>query len=549
VSFVGVGSDASNWNDVAIAEIGCPAAVEKDVDFEMAVDLQAETGAGQGFAGRLTAVKTRLEGDAATGWQKIDERMVDLSHKRARVNFKTSCAAEGIRRYRVSVESVQGELSALNNVRVFPVDIRKKAIHVLYFTRELGMDYKMLRSEIGRDPGIAFTSLYRTFGERFTVQGERMPGDEDLDAGFPASEKTLELYDCIIIGSFPASEWNAAQMKALVAYVENGGSVVFLGGEFSFGRGGYADTPLAPLFPWQIASVEPDMSRGSFPANVAAAASSHPIVAGVDSLLAEEGESSLESVNSPGPLRLAATALLEARMGNKSMPVMALQPFGKGKVLGIGSNSLWKWARKSKALGAAYGRLMRQTIRNLTGEAEGGRILAVTWDRDHYRPGEEARAEIRVAGERNGEALQLSASVTSDGETTALNVEPQQGVGGNVVRFSFKNRGEYVFKLAAYQKNAPIESYEKTLRVAPLLDEGTKLDLDEAFLGRLAERMGGSYIRAGEVERLAAQLKTGLLDRRSFLETSVVHSGPWYFLAILLLFVVEWILRRRFHLV
>ena len=82
-------------------------------------------------------------------------------------------------------------MSVLNNERRVVVDVQKKAVHALFFTRELGMDFKMLRSEIGRDPGIAFTALFRTLSERFTVQGDRLTGDEPLEAGFPTDLKTL----------------------------------------------------------------------------------------------------------------------------------------------------------------------------------------------------------------------------------------------------------------------------------------------------------------------------------------------------------------------
>ena len=42
--------------------------------------------------------------------------------------------------------------------------------------------------------------------------------------------------------------------------MNNGGALIVLGGDSSFGLGGYADSKLAPLMPWQIRADEPLLS-------------------------------------------------------------------------------------------------------------------------------------------------------------------------------------------------------------------------------------------------------------------------------------------------
>jgi hypothetical protein len=60
-----------------------------------------------------------------------------------------------------AVAPVSGEMTYMNNTRTFAVDVQKKSLHVLYFTRELGMDFKMLRSELARLPRLHFFSPWR----------------------------------------------------------------------------------------------------------------------------------------------------------------------------------------------------------------------------------------------------------------------------------------------------------------------------------------------------------------------------------------------------
>src|SRR5439155_7549704 len=137
---------------------------------------------------------------------------------------------------------------------------------------------------------------------------------------------------CVILGSFPATEWNDAQFRALLKYVEEGAAVIFLGGEKSFGRGGYAATPLAGLFPWPISETEPALSSGVFPVNVPATAAGSPVVANVRELLEHAG-ATVESLNGIGSAKPGAMVLLNANAGARNAALAAVQPFGKGKAL------------------------------------------------------------------------------------------------------------------------------------------------------------------------------------------------------------------------
>ena len=128
-----------------------------------------------------------LEHAVGGGWEKVSETNVDLPELSARARLSARSSQEGAQRYRVTVQPAAGELSTLNNSRTVTVNVEKKALHLLYFTRELGQEFKLLRNELGRDPGLSFSALCRSAGERFTLQGDRAPGDDALAAGFPAT--------------------------------------------------------------------------------------------------------------------------------------------------------------------------------------------------------------------------------------------------------------------------------------------------------------------------------------------------------------------------
>ena len=56
-------------------------------------------------------------------------------------------------------------------------------------------------------------------------------------------------YDAILLNNVPSERITPAAQTALVAYVNRGGSFAMVGGDSSFGLGGYADSPLAAIMP------------------------------------------------------------------------------------------------------------------------------------------------------------------------------------------------------------------------------------------------------------------------------------------------------------
>lgn len=68
--------------------------------------------------------------------------------------------------------------------------------------------------------------------------------------GFPASLSELQNYEAVVISNVPAAMLTQQQMELIRSYVqESGGGFMMLGGEQSFGLGGYYKTPLEEILP------------------------------------------------------------------------------------------------------------------------------------------------------------------------------------------------------------------------------------------------------------------------------------------------------------
>jgi uncharacterized membrane protein len=512
LAIVGVGASPDSWNDIGIGTVTAPASVEEKSRFDLEADLYARPGTHE----NLGALKVSLDEGTDNNWTEVQS---------------------------------QTELTYANNSRIVNVQVQRRALHVLYFTQELGVDYKYLRTELGADPGVVFTAMYRVLQDQFTVQGDRT-GYQDLAQGFPTRDDVLKRYDCVVLGSFAANQFTDAQAQTLARYVENGGALILLGGESSFGRGGYAESKLAPLMPWAISDNEPDLATGSFPVAVSASAVAVELTSGLREDLGASGGASLDSLNQPGGLRPGAIALLDATISDRTEPVVAWQRYGKGQVLGIATNTMWKWAAAGSETRALYGRFWRQAVRGLTKKLEGGSLLGIHWDQDQYRPGEQAVLEVRLRAADDAGTIRLVASLSGPGGDRDVNLSPVMGQADlYTAKIPLPQRGDYTFHLSAYAGASLAESYERVLPVEPLLEEGASPELKEAYLREIAARANGVYTGEKDLEPVRAFLRGQIVSQQSSVAAPLVNFWNIFPVAVILILAGEWLLRRRLNLV
>ena len=251
IFILGIGTDPSTWDDLEIRNTDIPEEVELDTPFKVTADIVVHS-ASKGFARKAAEVEVQIAKRVGGKYQELSAETVNPGKNNGRVEFEIPAEeTEGVYHYRLSVKAVDGEMTALNNVRDFEVDIREKSINVLLYGNMLDWNFAMLKREFADDATIKLTSVYRKNAEVFLIDGTRQDGDEVFSSGFPDDEKVLNLYTCIVLGSFPSELLGSGALEGLRKYVEAGGNLVMLGGPQSFDKGGYYNTAIAPLIPWK----------------------------------------------------------------------------------------------------------------------------------------------------------------------------------------------------------------------------------------------------------------------------------------------------------
>ncbi len=554
IYIIGIGTDPSSWDDLEIVNAVIPEEVELKTPFKVSAEIVVHVASGD-FGAKAESVDVQIEKRIDGVYQQLASVKVDPRKNNGRADFDLPGeATAGLYQYRLSVPGIDGEITELNNAREFSVQVREKSINVLLYGNMFDWNFALLRRQFAEDETIKLTTVYRKNADVVRIDGNRQEGDQVFARGFPKDEEVLGLYTIIIFGSFPANLIPSASHTALKKYVEDGGNLVLLGGPKSFDKGGYYSSAIAPLLPWKASRSEQGISAGLFPVMVPPEGADHGVSAATAALLKGVASPVFYSVNKVGERRSGALGLMNASVGSQVVPIVALQPYGKGQVLGVASDTIWRWGRMDGDIASACHQFWRDTIRYLSGEIEGGRFLAVKWDRKRYRSSEEAVAEIGVVGRYAEGAVHLTGTVEHAETSVSLPIVLKEGSDFQT-RVFFPEAGDYTITVEATLAGEPLDSYTRIIRVSSSVSEAADLAVDHPFLENLAARSGGSYSREDDREALMRRLEALLLTSADPHDTPLVKKAalfnrlPIYIILLMAAMLWEWILRRRMNIV
>lgn len=547
---IAVGTDLIRTDDLRIGRVEAPEQVDAKTDFEIVAEVSAS--GRKEFFGQLGAVSLGLKENNAP----ITAEAVKLSPdtRQRQVTLRVKSPEPGIHRYTLSVPVFRTEAATLNNERTITVEVRDPSLRVFYYASELGQEFKPLRNALKADPGIDFTALIRTGADRFLRQGER-PGDK-FPNEFPNTLEMLQKFKCIFISGCEAKDLSPAALKVLEQFVSEGGSLVITGGPNAFGRGGWSQTPLAPAFPWQIAASEPPFRYETVAVELTPLGRAHAIFRDLTSVLSEGGTlARFEGYNTPGSLRPGAQGLMQAALASGERPaVVATGRYGRGKVLGLATNSLWKWSLSGKDGDRLYDSFWRQAVRYLASAEEGGALLKLSADRQgRYQPGARAMITARVLN-RGLEPLAgalISATLKKlDGTLIGpVSFREDKPVGTYNAQVDLVQAGTYRLQASASDSKGVLETREILLEAGAGVGEGSNLSVNTSYLQELAAKTGGAARSQDDADELVELVKDGVNARVRYGELSLLWDTPLYFLFFLGLMTSEWICRRRMNLI
>lgn len=205
-------------DEVLLEDLVVPSEVKKGASFGVSAIAQA-------------SAPTRAQFTLYRDGFKIQEKEVDLVAGANTLTFQETRAKEGLVKYELRMKAAR-DFFADNNVASGLVSVA-------------GEPRVLLLEGVERDGRFLARAL-----EAENIRVEVREGK-----GMPGSLEELAAYDAVILSDVPATDLRLAQMNLLRSYVEDlGGGFIMIGGQNSFGLGGYYRTPVEEALPVKMRS-------------------------------------------------------------------------------------------------------------------------------------------------------------------------------------------------------------------------------------------------------------------------------------------------------
>lgn len=563
VHTVGVGTSLRNnplYRDVQVASIDCPPQLVLNNQARITAQVDSI-----GLTGRV--VKVFLEEDGK--FVSETELVLSGSSGPQEVAFQFLPKNRGRHHYTVRVPNLTEEAIQQNNQRSALAQVVEVRIQVLYLEGALRAEYGALVERfLSKDPDIEFCALVQTRRNTF-VQRTNMKGLQ-LNS-IPSDAAILDKFNVFMLGDLDSSILKPAQMDLLAKRVRDGAGLVMLGGYNSLGPGGYGGTTLEGILPVALGDRKIGQLTEPFVPQLTAEGRTHPIFTGIGRFFPVRG-SPAEVAGLPplhGCVRVAgvkpaatvlavhaASATEASTSGEQAMPVLAVQPFGKGRSAVFTGDTTRNWHQVPRALEqeSPFVRFWGQLVRwlaNRTESIKGELSVTAETDKVYYEPDSPVAITAMVRdkeGEGSTKALVKARIKPPRGQEEVVSLAASASSAGQYQTvFEPKGAGTYEIVVEARVGEASLTAEKITVDVGRPNLEYDRLDLDDRLLTQIAEAAGGRYQHLSTADRVIEEFQRKEQKRRVYLEQPLYFPAVFWALFVGAL-VYEWGLRKRYQL-
>jgi hypothetical protein len=455
------------------------------------------------------------------------------------------------------IEARSDETVKDNNVRTHRLRVIDAKIKVLLVDQSPRWEFKYLQMMLLRDRRVDL-KCYLVEGDKAISRSAGTPYLPE----FPARRDELFKFDLVILGDVDPKVLSAQHQDNLNKLVSDfGGGLLVLAGK-RFMPGAYRRSALDKLLPVEFApptleSTADPIADKPIKLQMTAAGRASPMLRLSDK---EEENAQLWSqlppvywtakVSRPKP---AAEVLLvdpdpakESRFGK--MPVIAVQQYGLGQVMFVGTDNTWRWRKNA---GDFYHTLIwgqisqRLSIQRLLGVSKRTQLNT---DRQNYVTGDRVTVFARLYSGVGFDPVEETAVKAFFGLQNGSGPRPEVTL-RPVPEQPAMYRGEFIAPVAgAY--GFWVESDPQTVLDFSVTEPKFELGetaMNEPLLKDLAASTGGQYFREEDLHKLPNTISAKTERVRSPLEVEL-WASPLYFLLMLGVVTAEWVLRKLSHL-
>lgn len=511
-------------------------------------------------AGFKTELKVRISGQGSRGAPISvqlfqDEKLVqekptqipDAGGERELV-FELDHPQTGTFHYKAFVAPLPGEKNTGDNEHVVPIQVTDARNRLLYVEGIPRWEYKFLRRVLLAQEGISPAIFYTG------ADGTPQSGFEAAGVTADMTARELDLINIVLLGNVDAKELGDARAANLVEFVDQGGSLVLLGGSSAWAAGGIFQTPLGGILPVRSEGMQVLQAQNPFPAVLTDVARGHPAFAGDPELW--QIIPPVLSVFSGARLTPGAQTLAEVVTPAGALPLVATQRYGEGKVAVILTDSLWRWQLGPEATRSKpYQRFWTQLIAWLLPQQEdlAKDRLEIFAEREELYLGEEMEIHARIGGENPASPaggmkciLTLPEKREVPFEMAAKQVATPSGKVFPGFGFSFtaETPGLYQAVASAVLDGKTVASESLSFYVRPFSPETRPRPVNTDVLTAMAEASGGRFFESiEELNQALSALEPDALEEATSEFRTLWRN--WLMVSLLMgLLTLSWGLRK-----
>ena len=475
----------------------------------------------------------------------------------------------GLHRYRARIEPLAEEMIVTDNEAAATVRITDQKLSVLFVSGDAGWEFQFLRNYL--------LKMSEHYGATIWQQNADARFNQDASTGMkratlPSSRDELFKYDVIILyDPRPAEGMNDTLLGMLEEFVgkHHGGICYIVGNKYTDKNvtGGGAFESLADLLPVVLARQDSAIAlqfegvKEMSAVRLSPSGMGHPMMQLASR--AEENTSIWDIL--PGTyrsrpvsrLKTLATALaVNAAPGRLTSdqqpePVIAIQYYGKGRVLYMGFDSTWRWRSLEEA--AHYERFWENVLDFLgQGRLEKKRIL-ITTNGEKFDAGSDIRVRVE-AYDRDFAPMRsktLTLAMRSVGEEKGTEYVLETDKPGSYTGIIPADRvGMFEIDAVADEtEQADWMPEDVAVRRIEIDLPQEEFRRPEANREALIELAGSDErcVRLADVGKLCGLIPAGVVT----VPTEITHpiwNTKFMLMLLGLLLVVEWVFRKLYHM-
>ncbi len=517
---VGIG-DSSKKNDVEIKNV-----INNEFIYAETPTTIIATILNKGFNGKT--VQVSLHDNS----QLIENKNIILDQSGVNsISFDYTPKQSGEKKLSLKINTLDGESNTLNNQKVFYINILSNKINVLLIAGSPSSDLTFIKNSLSTDNNLKVNTLIQISAGNFLEQN---------------STAKLDSADIIYLIGFPTNLTSDDFLTRLVNKFENKNTPFFLmlTSDIELKKLNRLNNLLpisVSLIDKNYLQVQPDIQISEI---------DNPIVQNNSG----NDWSNLPPINQPIvslSVKPESKIISKVKINNqpRNNPLIVSRNFGSKRSVVLIGKDIWKWklqtANKSLNLFDDFivsstrwlnapddqKKVKIKTSKKIYSSGEKVEFTAQVYD-ESFNPVSEAEVKVKINGQNSKDELLLNSLGTGlyDGS------------------ISLNQNGDYYFNGNASLKGKMLGNDNGTFNIGDIDIEMIDTKMNYEFLSLLSNQTKGIFYIPNEVNSLIRKLnELNLSASKEKLKTSEIRlwSDEWLLVIVILLFAIEWFLRKR----